>query len=70
MCRFPVSNPLAQELRIQLPRAGPAGNGLHQYDDRLEDLSAAAVKRETNGIAPWWAHRQLSLPGDLRPVIE
>ena len=24
----------------------------------------------TNGIAPWWAHRQLLLPGDARPVIE
>jgi hypothetical protein len=21
----------------------------------------------TNGIAPWWAHRQLLLPGDTRP---
>jgi uncharacterized protein (DUF885 family) len=24
----------------------------------------------TNGIAPWWAHRQLLLPGDTRAVIE
>ncbi len=24
----------------------------------------------TNGIAPWWAHRQLLLPGDRRPLIE
>jgi uncharacterized protein (DUF885 family) len=24
----------------------------------------------TNGIAPWWAHRQLLLPGDTRPVID
>jgi basic amino acid/polyamine antiporter, APA family len=24
----------------------------------------------TNGIAPWWAHRQLLLPGDRRAVIE
>jgi uncharacterized protein (DUF885 family) len=24
----------------------------------------------TNGIAPWWAHRQLLLPGDAAPVIE
>ena len=23
-----------------------------------------------NGIAPWWAHRELLLPGDTRPVIE
>lgn len=24
----------------------------------------------TNGIAPWWAHRQLMLTGDTRPVVE
>jgi uncharacterized protein (DUF885 family) len=24
----------------------------------------------TNGIAPWWAHRQLLLPGDARPVVD
>jgi uncharacterized protein (DUF885 family) len=24
----------------------------------------------TNGIAPWWAHRQLLLPGNTGPVIE
>jgi hypothetical protein len=24
----------------------------------------------TNGIAPWWAHRQLLLPGDSAPVID
>jgi uncharacterized protein (DUF885 family) len=24
----------------------------------------------TNGIAPWWAHRELLLPGDRRPLIE
>jgi uncharacterized protein (DUF885 family) len=24
----------------------------------------------TNGIAPWWAHRQLLLPGDTRSIIE
>jgi len=24
----------------------------------------------SNGIAPWWAHRQLMLPGDQRPVID
>jgi uncharacterized protein (DUF885 family) len=24
----------------------------------------------TNGIAPWWAHRELLMPGDARPVIE
>ena len=24
----------------------------------------------TDGIAPWWAHRQLMLPGDTGPVVE
>lgn len=24
----------------------------------------------TNGIAPWWAHRQLLMPSDTRPIIE
>lgn len=24
----------------------------------------------TNGIAPWWAHRQLMLPGDKGPVLQ
>jgi uncharacterized protein (DUF885 family) len=24
----------------------------------------------SNGIAPWWAHRQLLLPGDAAPVVE
>ena len=24
----------------------------------------------TNGIAPWWVHRQLLLPGDTRPVVD
>jgi hypothetical protein len=24
----------------------------------------------TNGIAPWWAHRQLLLPGDTSPVLQ
>jgi hypothetical protein len=24
----------------------------------------------TDGIAPWWAHRQLLLPGDRGAVIE
>jgi uncharacterized protein (DUF885 family) len=24
----------------------------------------------TNGIAPWWAHRQLLLPGDSAPLLE
>jgi hypothetical protein len=26
-------------------------------------------ERVMTGIAPWWAHRQLLLPGDTRPVV-
>ena len=34
------------------------------------DLREFHERVMTNGIAPWWAHRQLLLPGDARPVIE
>ena len=34
------------------------------------DLKEFHERVMTNGIAPWWAHRQLLLPGDTRPVIE
>jgi uncharacterized protein (DUF885 family) len=34
------------------------------------DLRQFHERVMTNGIAPWWAHRQLLLPGDSRPVIE
>jgi uncharacterized protein (DUF885 family) len=34
------------------------------------DLGKFHERVMTNGIAPWWAHRQLLLPGDTRPVIE
>jgi uncharacterized protein (DUF885 family) len=30
-----------------------AGNGLHQYDDRLEDFSAAAVTQEIADLKQW-----------------
>ena len=33
-------------------------------------LSEFHARVMTNGIAPWWAHRQLLLPGDQRPVID
>jgi hypothetical protein len=33
----------------------------------LREFHAAVM---TDGIAPWWAHRQLLLPGDTRPVLE
>jgi hypothetical protein len=34
------------------------------------DLKAFHERVMTNGIAPWWAHRQLLLPGDSRPIVE
>jgi len=34
------------------------------------DLREFHERVMTNGIAPWWAHRQLLLPGDTRPVVE
>ena len=34
------------------------------------DLRTFHERVMINGIAPWWAHRQLLLPGDTRPVIE
>jgi uncharacterized protein (DUF885 family) len=37
---------------------------------RAFDLREFHERVMTNGIAPWWAHRQLLLPGDTRAVIE
>jgi hypothetical protein len=34
------------------------------------DLQEFHERVMTNGIAPWWAHRELLLPGDTGPVIE
>jgi len=34
------------------------------------DLREFHERVMTNGIAPWWAHRELLMPGDTRPVIE
>jgi uncharacterized protein (DUF885 family) len=34
------------------------------------DLREFHERVMTNGIAPWWAHRQLLLPGDTRPIVE
>jgi uncharacterized protein (DUF885 family) len=34
------------------------------------DLREFHERVMTNGIAPWWAHRQLLLPGDTRAVVE
>jgi uncharacterized protein (DUF885 family) len=34
------------------------------------DLGKFHERVMTDGIAPWWAHRQLMLPGDASPIIE
>jgi uncharacterized protein (DUF885 family) len=34
------------------------------------DLGKFHERVMTDGIAPWWAHRQLLLPGDTSPVLE
>jgi uncharacterized protein (DUF885 family) len=34
------------------------------------DLREFHERVMTNGIAPWWAHRQLLLPGDTGPIVE
>jgi len=34
------------------------------------DLKLFHERVMTNGIAPWWAHRELLMPGDTRTVVE
>jgi len=50
----------AFKLRRDYAEARGAAFNLREFHERVM----------TNGIAPWWAHRQLMLPGDTRPVIE
>ena len=50
----------AFKLRSDYAAARGAAFNLREFHERVM----------TNGIAPWWAHRQLLLPGDTRPVIE
>jgi uncharacterized protein (DUF885 family) len=50
----------AFKLRGDYAAARGAAFNLREFHERVM----------TNGIAPWWAHRQLLLPGDTRPVIE
>jgi uncharacterized protein DUF885 len=47
-------------LRRDYEKAQGARFNLREFHERVM----------TNGIAPWWAHRQLLLPGDRQPVIE
>jgi len=50
----------ALKLRRDYQAARGARFSLREFHERVM----------TDGIAPWWAHRQLLLPGDARPVIE
>ncbi len=50
----------AFKLRRDYEKAQGARFNLREFHERVM----------TNGIAPWWAHRQLLLPGDSQPVIE
>ena len=50
----------AFKLRRDYQSARGAAFNLREFHERVM----------TNGIAPWWAHRQLLLPGDKSPVIE
>ena len=50
----------AFKLRADYARAKGDAFNLREFNERVM----------TNGIAPWWAHRQLMLPGDLEPVIQ
>jgi len=50
----------AFKLRRDYAAARGAAFDLREFHERVM----------TNGIAPWWAHRELLMPGDTRPVIE
>jgi hypothetical protein len=50
----------AFKLRRDYEAMRGAGFNLREFHERVM----------TNGIAPWWAHRYLLMPGDQRPVIE
>jgi uncharacterized protein (DUF885 family) len=50
----------ALKLRHDYAEARGSAFNLREFHERVM----------TNGIAPWWVHRQLLLPGDTRPVIE
>jgi uncharacterized protein (DUF885 family) len=50
----------AFKLRADYQAAKGAAFSLREFNERVM----------TNGIAPWWAHRQLMLPGDTRPMLQ
>ena len=49
----------AFKLREDYQAARGAAFDLREFHERVM----------TNGIAPWWAHRRLMLPGDSSPVL-
>jgi uncharacterized protein (DUF885 family) len=50
----------AFKLREDYRAARGSAFGLREFHERVM----------TNGIAPWWAHRRLLLPGDIAPVLQ
>ena len=50
----------ALKLRDDVKAKEGAGFDLRRFHERVM----------TNGIAPWWAHRQLLLPGDTSPLLQ
>ncbi len=50
----------AFKLREDYRKAKGDAYSLREFNERVM----------TNGIAPWWAHRQLMLPGDTSPVVQ
>ncbi len=50
----------ALKLRDDVRAKEGAGFDLRRFHERVM----------TNGIAPWWAHRQLLLPGDASPLLQ
>ncbi len=50
----------AFKLRADYQKAKGGSFNLREFHERVM----------TNGIAPWWAHRQLMLPGDKGPVLQ
>jgi hypothetical protein len=50
----------AFKLRTDYQKAQGTGFDLREFNERVMG----------NGIAPWWAHRQLMLPGDTSPIVD
>ena len=50
----------AFKLRADYQAAKGGAFSLREFNERVM----------TNGIAPWWAHRQLMLPGDAAPALQ